>query len=424
MSAPRPVRTTEQGLATLSTGTGKWLLIWLAAIAVGAVGFYLALGSAPQRAWMSVWMNFLFWSALAMGGVVFGAVLSAAKGHWGKGFRRLAEATAAFLPISFLVFVSLYLGAEYVIPWLGPVETEHLNRTWLTLDGIFLRNGVLLFVLYAFGLMYLRLSLRADAPLVAEQQTGWRRALALRLSRNWRGDQVEIERSRSWMSKLAPVLILGWVFIYSLLSWDFIMSLTPGFVSIVWGPYYFVGGWLCMLALVAIMANRHNNRHGHTPLWGSFEFHDLGKLMFAFVVFWTYLWFAQFLVIWYGNLPREANFFLPRIDSPVFAGIYWLQMILIFFLPFVFLLGRAPKTKPRWLAFVAVVILVGFWVERYNLVVPSAWQGDSLPLGWPELLISIGFLGLFGFSYSLLASAFPRVPLRENLVVGSPGHGP
>lgn len=424
MSAQAQARTPERGLATLSGVPGRWLAIWLTAIAVGAVGFYVALDAAPERAWLSVWVNFLFWTSLAVAGVVFGAVLSAAKGHWGKGFRRLAEAAGGFLPASFLIFLALYAGAEHVLPWLGPVETAHLNRTWLTLDGVFLRNGVALLVLYGLCFVFLWYSLRGDAPLVAEKLSGWRKALALRLSRNWRGDEEELERCRRRLARLSPVLILAWVIGVSLLSIDLIMSLVPGFISIIWGPYFFVGGWLCLLALVAFMANRHNRRFGDEPLWGKWEFHDLGKLLFAFVVFWTYLWFSQFLVIWYGNIPREANFFLPRVETEAFALLFWLQLVLIFLLPFVFLLGRKPKMKPGWLAFVAILILVGFWLERYLLVVPSVWAGGTAPLGWPELLVSIGFLGLFGLSYALFASAFPKVPLRENLAVGSSGHGP
>ncbi len=424
MSAGSPGVSQERALETVSGRiSGRWLAIWSAAIFTGAIGFYLALGSAPQRAWMSAWMNFLFWTSLAMAGVVFGAIMQAVKGHWGKGFGRLAEAAAAFLPVSLVIFALLYLGAEHVLPWLGPVETEHLNRTWLTLNGVFVRNGVLLALFYGAAFAFLWYSLRADAPLVAARLTGWRRGLANRLARGWRGDEIEIERCRSRLSRLAPVLILSWAAVSTLLAIDLAMSLIPGFVSLIWGAYFFVGGWLSLLALVAFMANHHNHRFGAEALWGSWEFHDLGKLLFAFVVFWTYLWFTQYLVIWYGNIPREVNFFASRTAEP-FSRFYWLQLVLIFGLPFVFLLGRKPKMKSGWLAFVALLILVGFWVERYNLVVPSVWQGSTIPLGWPELLISVGFLGLFGLSYSVFASTFPLVPIRETIAVGSAGRGP
>ncbi len=424
MSAARgePV-SVERALDTIGGRLGAtWLLVWLGAIALGAVGFYLAVGEAPQRAWMSVWMNFLFWTALAMGGVVFGAIIQAAKGHWGKGFLRLAQGAAAFLPVSFILFLTLRLGAENIFPWLGPVETEHLNRDWLTLSGVFWRNGILLALLYVGAFIFLWYSLRADAPLVAARHTGWRRSLANALARGWRGDEVEVERCRNRLARLSPVIILAWAAVLTLLAFDFAMSLVPGFVSIIWGPYYFIGGWLTLLALVAVMAHYYDRKYGE-PLWGKWDFHDLGKLMFAFVVFWTYLWFAQFLVIWYGNIPRETNFFVPR-TAPPFSRVFTLQMILIFLLPFVFLLGRKPKMSSRWLAFVAVIVLVGFWIERYNMVVPSIWEGPGLPLGWPELSISAGFVGLFGLCYALFASTFPKVPLRETIAIGTASKGP
>jgi len=415
---------TDRALATIGGRLpALWLSMWVGAIALGAIGFMTTVGRDPQRAWMSVWSNFLFWTAIGMAGVVFGAILQVAKGHWGKSFRRLAEGTGWFLPISFLLFLGLWFGADHIFPWLGPVETEHLNREWLTLDGVFLRNGVLLAILYIFAGVWMFYSIRADAPLIAAEHSGWRRGLVSLFARGWRGDDEEIERCRNRIGRLSAPLILTWTVVFSLLAVDFGMSLTPGFVSVIWGPYYFIGGWLCALSLVALMANHYDGRFGEVPLWGKWDFHDLGKLMFAFVIFWTYLWFSQFLVIWYGNIPREAQFFTPRTQAP-FGALFVLQMVLIFLIPFPFLLGRSPKMSSKWLALVGTIILIGFWVERYNIVAPSVWQGEGLPLGIPELLISLGFLGLFALPYSLYLTTFPKVPLREVIAMGTPGRGP
>jgi len=415
--------TQEQALATVDGRiSGRCLVACLAAIAVGAAGFVMTSGPDPQRAWMSVWSNFLFWTGLSMGGVIFGAVLQVAKGHWGRGLRRLAEASAAFLPMSFLLFCALWFGAEHILPWLGPVETEHLNRDWLTLDGVFLRNGILLIVLYKFAFAWMYYSIRADAPLVAGANRGWRRSIISMFGRKWRGDDEETVRCRHLIARMSPPLILAWAVVFALVSFDLGMSLTPGFVSMIWGPYYFIGGWLCLLATVAIAAHYYRDRYGVT-LWGSADFHDLGKLTFAFVVFWTYLWFAQFLVIWYGNIPRETNFFESRLSGS-YSTMFWLQMVLIFVLPFAFLLGRSPKMNSRWLAMVGCIILIGFWVERWNMVVPSIRHGDSLPLGLPELAITSGFAGLFSLAWMAYSSTFPKVPIRETIAVGSPGRGP
>ncbi|MFQ5679986.1 MAG: hypothetical protein ACE5HP_11080 [Gemmatimonadota bacterium] len=424
MSGERAPVTPARALSTVPGSIpGRRLAAWLAAIALGVAGFLQAREAAPQRAWMSVWSNFLFWTSLSIAGVMFGAILQAAKGHWGKPFRRVAEGAAAFLPLSFLLFLLLYAGADQIFPWLGPAEGAELNRTWLTKDGVFLRDGILLLLLYGASFLFLRSSLRVDAPLLVGRHTGWRRRLVSALGRGWGDDEEEVARCRRRIGWLSPTLILAWAIVFTVLAFDLSMSLVPGFVSVIWGPYFFVGGWLCLLALVGLLSHVYRRRYELDDVWGRWEFHDLGKLTFAFVVFWTYLWFAQFLVIWYGNLPREAAFFLPRTGN-VFSRIYWLQMVLIFGLPFLFLLGRKPKMRSGWLAFVAVLILTGFWIERYNLVVPSVWQGAGVPLGWPEALISLGFLGLFGLSYSLFASTFPKIPVRDTIAVGSPQRGP
>ncbi len=423
LSSQNSDTTRELALNTVSGRiSGLAGALWLVAIAAGAGGFYVALGREPLRAWQAVWVNFLFWTAIAQAGVIFGAVLVAAKGHWGKPFRRIAEATGGFLPVSLLVFVGMYWGASYVFPWMQPIE-GHINREWLTHDGVFLRNGILLLVLYGLSMYFLRISLRPDAPLAAERQTGWRKRHLERMARGWRGDEEESARSQRIMSWLAPVLILAWVLVFSLLSFDLSMSLMPGFISVIWGPLYFVGGWLCLLALVAVIARRYVGRYHLADVWGKWEFHDLGKLMFAFVIFWSYLWFSQFLPIWYGNLGRETIFFEQRLAGG-FRPLLYAQMALIFAIPFALLLWRVPKMGSRHLAFVGSIILVGFWLERYNAVAPSTWHGEGVPLGWIEAVITLGFLGLFGLSYSLYASLAPKIPVREALVSGVRSRGP
>ena len=396
--------------------------LWLVAIAVGIAGVITSLDADPQRMWQAIWVNFLYWTAIAQAGVVFGAILVAAGGHWGKPFRRVAEPTGAFLPVSLLVFASMYYGAEYIFPWMGPVE-GHVNLEWLTRDGVFLRNGILLAALYAVSFYFLRVSLRPDARLIATRQSGWRNKVLTGLARGWRGDDEEAARSRRVMGWLGPVLVGAWVLVFSLMSFDISMSLMPGFISVIWGPLYFLAGWLCLLSLVAILAHRYKERHNLEDAWGKWEFHDLGKLMFAFTIFWAYIWFSQFLPIWYGNLGRETIFFEQRTVNG-FGPLLWAQMALVFLVPFALLLWRRPKMNSRYLSMVAVVLLIGFWLERYNLVVPSTWHGEGPPFGWPEISITLGFAGLFGLCYSVYASLTPKLPIHESLVAGERSVGP
>ncbi len=414
----------ERALSTVHGRiSGLAASLWLGSVAVGVVGFVLTLGTDPQRAWISVWSNFLFWTALAQAGVIFGAVLVVAKGHWGKPFRRVAEATGAFLPISLLVFLGMYFGASEIFPWMKPGFEGHINRTWLTHEGVFVRNGILLAILFAASWWFLRISLRPDSRLIAGKQNGWRRKLLESIGRGWKGDEEETERSRRTLSWLSPVLIGLWVIIFSFLSFDLTMSLMPSFLSVIWGALYFVGGWLSLLALVAFLSHRYKEHYSLEDVWGKWEFHDLGKLMFAFVIFWSYLWYSQFLPIWYGNIGRETQFFELRTMNG-FGPLLWTQMALLFFVPFALLLWRRPKMRSRHLAIVGFVILVGFWLERWMQVAPSVWRGQGIPLGLPEIAITLGFLGLFGLSYSIYASLTAKIPVREALIVGERSRGP
>lgn len=424
MSAESTQVSTERILNTISGRvSGLAMGLWLAAIGVGIAGVVTSLDAEPQRVWQAIWVNFLFWTVIAQTGVVFSAILVATKGHWGKPFRRIAEATGAFLPVSLLVFGAMYLGAEHIFPWMqGPVE-GHVNLGWLTHDGVFLRNGAMLAALYLASFYFMRVSLRPDARLIAGRQTGWRNKVLVGMTRGWRGDEEEAARARRIMGWLGPALIGGWVLVFSLMSFDISMSLMPGFVSVIWGPLYFMGGWVCLLSLVAMLAHRYKERHNLEDVWGKWEFHDLGKLMFAFTIFWAYIWFAQFLPIWYGNLGRETVFFELRTVNG-FGPLLWAQMALVFFIPFSLLLWRRPKMNSRYLSMVAVIILVGFWLERYNLVVPSIWRGDGPPFGWPEISIAVGFVGLFGLCYSVYASLTPKLPIHEALVTGERSFGP
>ncbi|HKK26503.1 MAG TPA: hypothetical protein VKB18_00305 [Gemmatimonadota bacterium] len=416
----------EKALATVPGSiSGRTLLACWIAIAIGLVGFFWTVSGHPTRAWQVTWSNFLFWTSMAEAGIIFGAVLHTAKGHWGKRFRRVAEGMGAFLPASLLVLVLMLLfGSSHIFPWIGKMAPHpgHVNHSWLTPGGVFWRNTILALVLYAASFWFLKISLRPDAPLVAERLTGWRRGLVGWIGREWRGEEAEIDHARTWLARSGPALILLWAVIFTLMAIDLIMSLVPGYISIIWGAYFFVGGWLSMLAMTAFLANRYYRRYDLAEAWGDWEFHDLGKLLFAFTIFWTYFWWSQFLVIWYGNLPRETIFFEQRVAGHWY-GLYAVQMILIFALPFLLLLGRRIKMRPGWLAFVGCITMLGFWLERFLLVAPSTWHGEGIPLGWPEASITVGFLGLFGLCYSFFSSTFPKLPIRETLP-GKAGTGP
>ena len=170
--------------------------------------------------------------------------------------------------------------------------------------------------------------------------------------------------------RLAPLYLVLYAYVFTLVAFDGIMALQPHWFSNLLGGFFFMGSFLgahMLLALLMLYGARHL---GVSDLVSPKQRHDLGKLCFGFTVFWTYLMWAQFLVIWYGNLPEETGFVFARlwghwlpIGKAVFLG--------MFLIPFFGLLGVAPKKTRVTLGFFATVSLVSLWLERYLLVMPS-----------------------------------------------------
>jgi hypothetical protein len=396
-----------------------------ALVLVGVVGFALGLAIAPQRAWQAYLVNFLFFSGLAAAGVIFGAAMQIVKGHWGKRMHRFAQGFGAFLPISYVLFLLLYPGRHLIFPWIeNPVNSEGhpLPTLWFNINGLFARGAIFLALLYLGCLAFMYFSLRPDTQAITDRLKGWRRSLVSWIGRGWRGDEEEAQNSRRVLSRLSPVLALGYAVIVSGIAIDLVMSLTPGWLSVLFPAYFFIGAWLSALAGTAITAALYRQRLGADAL-ATNNWHDLGKLIFAFCIFWAYLWFSQYLPIWYGNLPRETIFIEVRSRAP-WTGLSLFFFFCVFVIPFVLLLWQKVKMMPRYLASVAGLILVGFWLERFAMVVPSIWNEGGVPLGWIEFLVTLGFLGLFGLGYALYASTFPMIPLRDSIIVGSPRTGP
>ncbi|GBC84010.1 hypothetical protein HRbin11_00430 [bacterium HR11] len=395
----------------------------LGLLVVGTTAFIVgAAGPARLRAWSAFLVNFLFWSGVAQAGVVWAAVWHLTGARWSRFVRRVAEANAAFLPVSFLLFWVLYLGREVLFPW---VRTPASDKTWwLNVPFLFLRDGLGLLVLYgvSLGLVY-----RSWLPVPAFRASGsdpgtatpssvetlWETEIVRAL------DRTAARRHRQTTVLAAAVLILYGV-VFTLLAWDLVMSLDPTWSSTLFGGYFFVGNLYAGLAVLGLATVGLHRRMGPASPFTADQFHDLGKLVFGFCLLTAYLAWSQYLPIWYGNLPEETGFVILRTETAPWA--FWAKAVLVlgFVVPFVAGLSRALKRRPWGLFTLCAVVAVGMWMERYLLVVPSlgreAIPGGTLPFGWPEILITIGFLGAYGLSFLALARWFPPPavePYRE-----------
>ena len=369
-----------------------------ALIALGLVAFAIALTQGlAQRAWEAFLVNLLFWLGIAQGGVVASAAFYLTQGRWaGRAHYRLAEAFSGFLIPGFILFWFLFFGRELIFPWIRhPIPAK---TTWLNVPFLFARDGIALAVMTLLSLSFLTVSRGQEA-------------------RNWAATPNNILMPPPQIRRLAPAVCICFGLVYSLLSFDLVMSLSPLWHSTLFGWWFFAGAFWSAIVTMALTAVCLRRALGPGNIFTEGRImRDLGLMVFAFSVFWFYTLFAQYIVIWYADIPVETFFIAVRAHYVPWAFMSWMVVCLVWAIPFVSLLGIRPKKTPAILGTVAVLGMVGIWSEIYVLVVPSL-SPRTIPLGWVEILVTAGFLGAFWLcSYPGLkmASAAAMEPIGES----------
>lgn len=377
--------------------------------AVGLVLFAVLLaGDDPGRAWRMFHINFLFFTGAAQGAIIFAATQKVTKGAWAGPIIRFAEAAVAFLPISLLCFLVIFLGRDYLFPWI-----EHptpARGQWLTTSWVFWRDLIALLAVFGLAVVFVYHDVRPDVAELKERVSGWRRRLYDRIAGDFTGTPEQMAATDHLLNRLAPLLIIVYAYMFSLIGFDLIMSLAPYWISTLFGAFFFMGAFLTGLTSLGLMMVYWRGKLGLHAIIGRQQFHDLGKLVFGFSVFWAYLLYSQLLVIWYGNLPEETGFVFYRLWGD-WRPVAVLVLAMVFLIPFWGLIWvKAKVTTATFTLFVAIS-LAGVWLERYLLVQPSLTD-SAPPFGLPEVGVTVGFVGLFLLSYGLFAGALPMISPR------------
>ena len=388
-----------RGLAVPSYLTAILWVLFLTGCGVFLAG---VLGPQPLRAWQAYYINFLYWSGISFGAVLFTAVLNMTAANWGRPLKRIAEAFGAFLPAGFVLFWPLWLGSVHLIPWAH--QSVGSRALWLNIPFLFLRNGFSYLVLSVISLALIAFSLKEECGRTKTTGAAPEDCPDARQASAWRKQLI-----------LSPVLAIVYCFAMSLMGFDLVMSLDPGWASTLFGGYFFIGSFYTAITAICLVAFVSRNAEGLRTHLGPRHFHDLGKLMFAFCLFTGYLFYSQFLVIWYGNIPAETRYVILRVKLTPWEPIAWVVLTTVFAVPFVFLLSKKIKLKRLPMTLLCIVILVGMWLERFILVAPSLWKQDGVPLGIMELLITGGYLGLVGLCLTTFLRRFPVLPLSDPL---------
>ncbi len=401
---------TEKATETMQINQTKISWLFYALVAVGVATFIFGLlSSHPERAWQAYLINFLLWSAIAQGAVLFSAVMHMTKARWSGPMAGLSESFAAFFPISYILFLILFLGRAHIFPWLH--EDLHGKEVWLNIPFLFTRDCIGLLILYILGFGYLfnalQLKLDPNQP---------RSKLRQSIVDAWKRNHSDPEKIKWRMTVWGGLYILAFAIVLCLIGFDLVMSMDPHWISTLFGAYHFVKSFFIGLGALIILASIIRIRQGEASGIKSNHLHDVGKLFFGFCLLWADFFYVQLMVIYYGNIPEETHYVIVRTMLAPWNKLAWIVFIVCFVGPFFILLNQRIKTRPVLMTLICSVVIVGIWLEHLLLLGPAlSHDTQSIPLSFSDGLISLGFLGLMVIAIGYFMKIFPEaVPAKES----------
>ncbi len=382
--------------ASFKRGRPGLLIAFSALSVIGAIAFMAGvLGDNPLRAWQAYLINFVFWTGLAFGAVLFSAIVIITGSKWGRPIKRLAESFGAFLPVAFILFWVLFFGKEILFSWVREPVPE--KAAWLNAGFLFARDGAGLLLLIGIALAFIYRSAKRDLDAVSKGTATI-------------PGQDEFGHSQTVLS---TIYAISYAIILTLIAFDLIMSLDPHWYSTLFGAYYFISSFYVGLSALMILSALAVGRMGLGDFITKNQFYNLSKLILGFCIVTADFFYVHLMISWYGNLPEETHYVIARVLIEPWRTLSWIVLFGFFIIPFVVLLRRSIKMKPLAMLALCSLILVSMWLEKLLLVAPTIWKAGSIPIGPIEIAITAGFFGLVALSMLLFLRKFPILPVSD-----------
>ena len=370
--------------------------------------------SDSTRFWAVLLQNSVYWLLVVNASMFFLCVTTMAMGGWQVALRRVPEAISSVVPIlgiiTFLILMAIVWGDRTdIYHWLDKeavAKDRILNGKKGFLDPMFFTivSAVTILLWWLLGRKMRSMSLETDKHGPMDYETG----------KKW------IWKNTVWASLYTVFFGLT---VASTIPWLWLMSIDPHWYSTMYSWYTFASTFVSGMSLVALFIIYLKNR-GELEYVTEEHLHDVGKFMFAFSVFWTYLWFSQYMLIWYSNQPEETKYFIERIGTAEkagpYKGIFFFNLIVNFLCPLLILMKRNVKRNWTLVTFMAVLIIFGHWIDFYQMVMPGTVKehAEMMPFEFGIAALFIGIImwgvGRYLSKNALLAKNHPF--LKESMI--------
>ncbi|HQW44384.1 MAG TPA: quinol:cytochrome C oxidoreductase [Chitinophagaceae bacterium] len=395
----------EKFIVTKRYNTIALILMVIGVLAI--VGLYVTNGAKDDvqkqaRFWASLLQNSVYFLLIVNAAMFFICATTLAWGGWQMAFRRVPEAISAVVPVigticGVILLLICFGGNHELYHW---TDTEHVKH-----DSILnFKKGFLNKNFFAASTVI---------TIVAWSLLGWKMRKLSRSLDEKPLATIEERKKYVWNNTVwaALFIVVFALTVMSSIPWLWLMSIDAHWYSTMYSWYTFASTFVAGMALIALFVVYLKNS-GYLEYTNEEHIHDIGKFMFAFSIFWTYLWFSQFMLIWYANIPEETTYFKPRAQG-VYSGIFWLMFIINFLAPLLLLMRRGAKRNYSTVTFMSMLIIFGHWLDFYQMVFPGpmtdAKTGQThVPMILYDLGVAVGFVGLIMF---VTGRALTKAPL-------------
>src|SRR6201996_9149662 len=407
------------------TGNVKtWSLI---AIVVGilviALGFFTGYG---ERTFANLLLMGYYFTCVCICGVFFCALQYVAQAGWSASILRVPQAFAKVLPIAGIILLVIICGGLFITHTGVNEEGKqtvlpYLYKQW-ALKGITTKGDPNYDAVITAKSGYLNIPFFLIRLVIYLGSYSLLGRMLVKYSNN--EDELGGMLNYNKSFKMSVIFLIIFGFTVPLFAFDTIMSLEAHWFSTMFGWYNFAALWVSGIAVITLtlIILREN---GYMEWVTTDHLHNLGQLMFGFSIFWTYLWFAQFLLTWYANIPEEAAYFYKRWE-PQFKPWFWLNIVVNFLTPLLVLMSRDSKRMVKILKVACIILICGHWLDYFQMIMPgtvgpqASWAVEIGPI---EITVLIGFAGLFIFTMLSSLSKFKSlIPKKHPLLDESLHH--